>query len=142
MSANKLHRYSFIILTTLLVLNTSLAQKKYDGFDAAVAQIKKNIHCCSVSFTGSNSKRVTTVLLYQTGEITLVHNHNRPPISFNLFELYKNTKSPAGLYYQKGSKTIVFNIEEFNAQAIQFNSAAKAKETYDQFLNIIQLGKQ
>lgn len=81
-------------------------------------------------------------MIFRTGEMTIVYGNNRSPVSFNLFDLYKDVEAPYGIYYKPGTKTIVFNIGEFNKQAIRLNTNSKANETYHQFLSIIQLGKE
>lgn len=141
MFLSRLYRYFSLIMIIFLWADLSLAQKNSKAFEAAVTTIKKNIQCCSVAFSGNKSNKVTTVLISKNGEITIVYSHNRPPVSFNLFELYKHTKALQGIYYKQGSKIIVFNIEEFHAEVIRFNTASKANNTYKQFLSIIQSGK-
>lgn len=142
MFASRLYCYLNLIIITLLWSDFSLAQKKSDAFEVAVTTIKKNIQCCSVAFQGNKSNRATTVMIFRTGEMTIVYSNSRPPVSFNLFELYKDTEAPKGIYHKPGTKTIVFNIGEFHKQAIRFNTNSRANETYHQFLSIIQLGKE
>jgi hypothetical protein len=142
MFVSRLYCYFSFIIITFLWSDFSVAQKKTDAFEVAVTTIKKNIKCCSVAFPGNKSNKATTVMIFRTGEMTIVYSNNRPPVSFNLFELYKDVEAPKGIYYKPGTKTIVFNIGEFNKQAIRLNTNSIALETYHQFLSIIQLGKE
>jgi len=129
--------YGYFIVFLLLVTATVHAQQK-NIFDAAVMAIKKNIQCCSAVFPGDHSFKVTTATIFSGGSITIVFNKNHVPFSFNLFELYKDVQAPLGVYYKTGGKTIEFKIDEMKSQAIRFNSAAKAKHTYENFRLILQ----
>ena len=142
MFACRLYYYFSFIIITFLWPNFLEAQKKIDAFEVALTTIKKNIQCCSVAFPGAKSNKATTVMIFRTGETTIVYSNNRPPVSFNLFDLYKDAETPQGIYYKPGTKTIVFNIGEFNKQAIRLNTNSKANETYHHFLSIIQLYKE
>lgn len=137
MFTNRKHRYFILITVAFLYSDFLLAQQRGGSFEIAIATIKKNVQCCSVAFSNDKSNKATTVLIFENAEMTIVYNNNRPPVSFNLLALYKDTQSSQGIDYKRGTKTIVFNISEFNAQAIRFNTASKANETFHQLLYII-----
>lgn len=137
MPVSRLYRYFSLITIFFLWSVKSIAQKKYDTFETAVSAIKKNIQCCSAVFPGNSSVKATIVMIFSGGEMTIVYNNGRVPVSFNLFELYKDSSAPWGIYHKAGSKTLEFKIADIESQAIRFNTAAKAKDTYDQILFLL-----
>lgn len=136
---NKLIRLAIIIFLWPGVMT---AQKKKYTFDQIVSSIKKNIQCCSTAFRGITSDKVTAVMIFKGGAMTIVYNNGRVPVSFNLFELYKDTNAPFGIYHKAGSATLEFRINEMNTQAIRFNSTAKARDTYNQIVLLIKIDQE
>ncbi|MBW0176662.1 hypothetical protein [Sediminibacterium sp.] len=127
--------FAFIAFLCAYAVN---AQKQHKAFTASANAIKNNMRCCSAAFPGSGSFKATTVLISEGGAMTIVYNNGRPPVSFNLYELYKNEQAPLGLYYKTGSRTVEFRTDEMSTQAIRFNTAAKAKDTYNQIRLIVK----
>jgi len=126
-------------LALIVFLGTcSVHAQKKNEFDAAVNIVKKNVQCCSVLFSGKQSVKATAVLVFSGGAMTIVYNNGRVPVSFNLFELYKDVQAPLGIQHKTGSRVIEFKIDEFNTQTIRFNTVAKARDTYKQLSLILK----
>lgn len=132
----------FRMLFLLLLPALLLAQEKKNAFSIIVKGIKQRINCCSVPFSGNMGIKVSGIIIFETGEITLAYNNGKIPVSFNLFELEKDSSNAFGIYYHAESKSIEFRITENNMQAIRFNSIKKAKETYDLFISLFKERKE
>ncbi|HEX2847388.1 MAG TPA: hypothetical protein VHN59_12625 [Chitinophagaceae bacterium] len=103
------------------------------GFAETVRFIQRKIHCCSVSFSPSVKRRVDSISIVISGDVTLYYSDNKPPQTFNLLKLYKETDESAGMDTILNGKYIQFHVNADKINLIHFATAADAREAYFAF---------
>lgn len=119
-----------------------LLQAQDAGFGQTVQFIQNKIHCCSVPFSSSVKRKVDGILVTLNGDITLRYSDGKPPQTFNLLKLYKETGEATGMDTIMNGKYIQFQINSGKTNLIRFATAADAKETYIAFLELRLLCKK
>lgn len=103
------------------------------GFAETVRFIQRKIHCCSVPFSPSVKRKVDSISIVVSGDVTLYYSDNKPPQTFNLLKLYKETDESTGMDTILNGKYIQFYVNADKINLIRFATAADAREAYIAF---------
>lgn len=109
------------------------------NFEQTVSFIKQKIHCCSVPFAASTSRKVDNIFIERNGDVRLSYSDRNPILTFNIFELYSDEENPNGIDTVMGGKFVQFYINEEKIRMIRFANAEDAGQVYDAFLKLYNL---
>jgi len=136
---------AFVVFTTFRVNSQNepaFSKTPNTEFAEIVRSIQRKIHCCSAPFSPSVKRKVDSISIVISGDVTLYYSDNKTPQTFNLLKLYRETDESTGIDTILNGKYIQFHVNPDKINLISFASAVDAREAFIAFHELRLLCKK